>query len=175
MLNRPRILVIDDDCMFRNLIATLLRKDYFVAVAADGADGFHKALGHPPAAAIVDVQMPEWDGLTTLKAFRSHPALNRTPVMMLTSDASKETVVAAIDAGANDYVIKTSFSKEEFLQKLGRLLHTPVEPPAAQSISKAPHSGARQTASSKTSAAVGPSLSGLDNDPAVQSLIDAWE
>lgn len=122
MHNRARILVIDDDPLFRSLIVSLLRKEYLVSVASEGSEGFYKALEHPPDAAVVDIQMPGWDGLKTLKAFRSHPALQNVKIVILTSDASKETVLAAIHGGANDYIIKTSFAKEEFYQKLSKLL-----------------------------------------------------
>jgi DNA-binding response OmpR family regulator len=126
MTRRSRILVIDDDPLFRSLIISVLRKDYLVSIAGEGAEGYYKALEHPPDIAVVDVQMPGWDGLKTLKSFRAHPALANVPVVMLTSDASKETVLAALNAGAIDYVIKTSFSKEEFLHKLER--HLPGRP-----------------------------------------------
>ena len=94
--SNARILVIDDDPLFRNLMVSFLRREYFVSVASDGSEGFYKALEYPPDIAIVDVQMPVWDGLQTLKAFRSHPTLCKTKIIMLTSDASKGTVVAAI-------------------------------------------------------------------------------
>lgn len=113
-----RVLVIDDDPLFRNLMVSFLRREYIVSVASDGSEGFYKALEYPPDIAIVDVQMAVWDGLQTLKAFRSHPTLSQTKIIMLTSDASKETVIAAIHGGANDYIIKTSFSKSEFLEKV---------------------------------------------------------
>tara|TARA_R110002111_G_scaffold262289_1_gene337772 strand:+ start:49030 stop:49638 length:609 start_codon:yes stop_codon:yes gene_type:complete len=113
-----RVLVIDDDPLFRNLMVSFLRREYIVSVASDGSQGFYKALEYPPDIAIVDVQMAVWDGLQTLKAFRSHPLLSQTKIIMLTSDASKETVIAAIQGGANDYIIKTSFSKSEFLDKV---------------------------------------------------------
>jgi DNA-binding response OmpR family regulator len=116
--SNARVLVIDDDPLFRNLMVSFLRREYIVSVASDGSEGFYKALEYPPDIAIVDVQMDVWDGLQTLKAFRAHPTLNQTKIIMLTSDASKETVVAAIQAGANDYIIKTSFSKIEFLEKV---------------------------------------------------------
>lgn len=122
MSHRIRVLVIDDDPMFRSLLLSLLRKEYLVSVASDGSAGYYKALQHPPDVAIVDIQMPGWDGLTTLTEFRKYPALADVQVMMLTSDASRETVLAAIEAGANDYVIKTSFSKEEFYRKLDKLV-----------------------------------------------------
>ncbi|MFK7777953.1 MAG: response regulator [Gimesia sp.] len=121
--------MIDDDPLFRNLMVSFLRRDYIVSVASDGSEGFYKALEYPPDIAIVDVQMDVWDGLQTLKAFRSHPMLTQTKIIMLTSDASKETVIAAIQGGANDYIIKTSFSKNEFLNKVRK--HT--QPSSSQS------------------------------------------
>ncbi len=118
MSYNARILIIDDDPLFRSLLVTLLRKGNLVSVAAEGQEGFHKATAHPPDVAIIDINMPGWDGLTTLAEFRSHPILKNTKIIMLTGDASRETVVAAISAGANDYVIKTGFSKEEFCEKV---------------------------------------------------------
>jgi CheY-like chemotaxis protein len=123
-MSRARVLVIDDDPLFRSLLTSMLRKDYLVAVACDGAEGYYKALEHPPLLAIVDIQMPGWDGLKTLKAFRSHHLLSHVPVMMLTSDSSRQTVMAAIQGGAKDYVIKTTLSREDFLQKVARQLES---------------------------------------------------
>ncbi|QDU09145.1 PleD family two-component system response regulator [Gimesia aquarii] len=134
----PRVLVIDDDPLFRNLMVSFLRREYIVSVASDGSEGFYKALEYPPDVAIVDVQMAVWDGLQTLKAFRSHPTLSQTKIIMLTSDASKETVVAAIHGGANDYIIKTSFSKSEFLEKVRKF----TQPDGFQGANS-PHSSKR--------------------------------
>ena len=126
MSSRPRVLVIDDDMMFRNLIVSILRKDFMVSVAKDGKEGYAKAKEHTPDIAVIDVEMPEWDGLKTLKAFRENPALKDVRVIMLTGSADKETVVKAIQGGANDYVIKSTFKKIEFLNKVIRLLTIPA-------------------------------------------------
>lgn len=123
-MSRARVLVIDDDPLFRSLLTSMLRKDYIVTVACDGAEGYYKALEHPPLLAIVDIQMPGWDGLKTLKAFHSHHLLSHIPVMMLTSDSSRQTVMAAIQGGAKDYVIKTTLSRDDFLQKVARQLES---------------------------------------------------
>jgi len=119
--SRLRALVVDDDPLFRTLLVGMLQHDYDVTASADGKDGFYKALETPPDVAIVDVQMPVWDGLRTLKAFREHEELGRVSVVMLTSDTSRETVMAAIRAGADDYVIKTSLSRHDLLQKLAQV------------------------------------------------------
>ena len=62
-MNRARVLVIDDDPLFRSLITSILRRDFLVSVAADGSEGYYKAIEHPPQLAIIDVQMrPELRG-----------------------------------------------------------------------------------------------------------------
>lgn len=122
---RRHILVVDDDPLFRSLMVGVLRRDFQVTVACDGADGFYRALDHKPDVTVLDLQMPGWDGLKTLRAFRAHPNLADVKVMVLTSDSSRETVLAAIHAGADDYTIKTAFSRDEFRQKLDRLFRQP--------------------------------------------------
>jgi CheY-like chemotaxis protein len=135
---RPRVIVIDDDPLFRNLLVSVLRRDYLVSVACEGSEGYYKSLEHTPDLAVIDIQMPGWDGLKTLQAFRSNAQLSRVIIVMLTAEASRETVVAAVKGGANDYVIKTKFSREDFLHKLGQLLQPQVRPPAATERPPAP-------------------------------------
>ncbi len=122
MKSRSRILVIDDDPMFRSVIVSLLRKNYIISVASDGESGFDKAQLHRPDLVIIDYQMPGWDGLQTLKAFRNDLRFQSVKTMMLTSDATKEVVLAAIQAGADSYIIKTTFNKNDFLAKVDQHL-----------------------------------------------------
>ncbi|MFN0198033.1 MAG: response regulator [Planctomycetaceae bacterium] len=122
MNTRQHILVVDDDPLFRNLMTTILGKEFHVTVASEGSEGFHKAVENPPHLAILDLQMPGWDGLRTLKALKSHPSLNQLKIVIMTSDSTRKMVLEAIKSGAHDYIIKTSFRREEFLSKLQRLL-----------------------------------------------------
>ncbi len=125
MSSRYRVLVIDDDQMFRSLVQTILRKDFFVSVAAHGQEGFLKAKEHRPDVAIIDVQMPGWSGIDTLRAFHMDAQLSDIKTIMLTADASKETVLAAVHSGADDYVIKSCFNKKEFVYKIYRQILGP--------------------------------------------------
>lgn len=195
--HRARVLVIDDDPLFRSLIVSLLRKEFLVSVAADGSEGLYKALEQPPEIAVIDIRMPGWDGLTTLKAFRSHPSLQNVKAVILTADASRQTVLAAIDGGADDYVVKTNFAREDFLGKLERLLSrdAPARPVSAASpearATDAPPLAAGPAAAPlipadecpTESVAVNPGAAkslaatpagGLESE-ALQEIIDSWE
>jgi CheY-like chemotaxis protein len=178
MSSRPRILVIDDDPLFRSLILSLLRRDYVVSVASDGAEGFYKALEHPPAVVVIDVQMPGWDGLKTLKAFRAHPVLREVRAIILTADASRGTVLAAIQGGAHDYVVKTSFSHDEFCRKLARLLSENESAPSAEDTALAPSEGRIGTSRILERITVPAEAEADARDSEhqrLQQIIDGWE
>lgn len=168
MTQRARVLVIDDEPLFRNLMVTMLRRDFTVSVACEGSEGYYKAIEQTPDVALVDVQMPGWDGLKTLKAFRNHPILSKVKVVILTADASKETVLAAIHAGACEYLVKTHLSRETLLQTLEKVL-----PPAS--------TVRREDAAVPAEVVGAPQLVGAvsgtrgTSTADVQEILDAWE
>lgn len=179
---RPRVLVIDDDPLFRRLILGLLRRDFLVSVASEGSEGFRKALAHPPDLAIIDIQMPGWDGLTTLQSFRAHPSLAQVPIVILTVDASRKTVTAAVEGGANDYLIKTNFSKDDFYRKLRRWLPRAREPRTSSPPTTTDRAPATAAIAAPTTLVppqvetVASAATGSDPDVArLRELIDAWE
>ena len=117
-----------------------------------------------------------------------HPTLAHVKILILTSDASKETVLAAIRGGANDYLIKTSFSKEEFLQKLNKLLPMPLagcktqaeQEPLGSPTDETPQAPAGPGTdgdAESTPEAIAADTTGaaLEDEAQLQELIDAWE
>jgi CheY-like chemotaxis protein len=190
-----RVLIIDDDPLIRTLLVSALRKECFVAVAAEGAEGFSKALELRPDVAVIDVNMPGWDGLRTLEEFRAHSRLQSIKIIMLTADASKQTVMAAVRAGADDYLIKTSFSKADFYRKLNQLVPGTIQESPLISQPRAPHveaalpaAGVDDTMSADTAgsglngphradaiADAVPSTSQSSDDGRLQVMIDGWE
>ena len=161
-----RILLIDDSPTFRSQVIGFLRGTYMVAVANDGFEGFNNAAACPPDLLIIDVKMPVWDGLRTLKAFRAHPAFRTVPILMLTGDASRESVTAAISGGVNDYMLKDALTKELLLEKLAKLLgdsRTVREAATSEILSRSPVATPHLTGAHKQ-----------EQEVTLQSLID-WE
>ncbi len=100
-----RALVIEDDDDVRAALRrALLLSGYEVLLAADGAEGLLKAGTEVPDVIVLDVGMPQMDGLQVCRALRS--AGNRTPILMLTAREAVSDRIAGLDAGADDYLTK---------------------------------------------------------------------
>ncbi len=115
-----RILLADDDRAIREaLTRALVLEGYDVAQAPDGATALSLIESFKPDAAVLDVMMPNVDGLTVCRVLRSEH--NRLPVLMLTARTETPDRVAGLDAGADDYLAKP-FDLDELLARLRALL-----------------------------------------------------
>jgi two-component system response regulator MprA len=114
------ILVVDDDRAMREGLERVLRRDgHEVVVAADGESAWSALGACPPDAVILDLLLPDSDGVEICRALRR--AGNRTPVLMLTARDAVADRVAGLDAGADDYVVKP-FALEELRARVRALL-----------------------------------------------------
>jgi two-component system, OmpR family, response regulator len=115
-----RILVIEDDRRIRgDITATLEAAGYVVDTAEDGEDGWHLGDTETYGAAILDLGLPQMDGLTVLKKWRA--AGKPLPVLVLTARGTWSERVEGIDAGADDYLPKP-FRMEELLARLRAII-----------------------------------------------------
>ncbi len=115
-----RLLVVDDDRAVReSLRRALALEGYEVELAADGAEALGLAATANPDAIVLDVLMPEVDGLAVCRRLRDTG--NRVPVLMLTARESVGDRVAGLDSGADDYLVKP-FALDELLARLRALL-----------------------------------------------------
>lgn len=121
-IQRPRVLLIDDDPSYRKLISHELRQRFFMVDAADGFEGFSRAMSSPPDLILLDMQMEGWNGLDTLKRIREHGKLKYVPVIMLTSDNQRATVMEAVKNGANDYILKDKMNRDDLIVRMSNLL-----------------------------------------------------
>ncbi|MEU2711765.1 response regulator [Streptomyces sp. NPDC007205] len=110
-----RVLVVEDDPqLVRALVITLQARHYGVDAATDGATALRLAAARRPDVVLLDLGLPDMDGIHVIKALRGW---TRAPVMVLSARQASDEKVAALDAGADDYVTKP-FSMDELLARL---------------------------------------------------------
>ncbi len=115
-----QVLVVDDDASVRRALdRALVIHGFEVQSAASGADALRMLAARAPDVVVLDVSMPEVDGIEVCRRLRA--AGDTTPVLMLTARDSVGDRVAGLDAGADDYLLKP-FALEELLARLRALL-----------------------------------------------------
>ena len=121
--------MIDDDAREIRLLSEMLRPEgYRLFAALSGEEGFKRALEHPPALVLLDLNMPGLDGQATCRLFKGAPQLCAIPVIFLTGSGLLEDKLRAFSHGAVDYITKP-FSAQEVVARLRvhlRLRHRPV-------------------------------------------------
>jgi two-component system, chemotaxis family, chemotaxis protein CheY len=116
-----RALVIDDSRTVRAIIGKILREvGLEVIEAANGREGLEQLQRAGAELVLVDWNMPEMDGLEFIRAVRADRAYDAVRIMMVTTETEQEQVIRALDAGANEYMMKP-FTKEILVAKLSLL------------------------------------------------------
>jgi two-component system phosphate regulon response regulator PhoB len=129
---KHKILVADDEPDAVELVAFNLKgAGYEVITAADGEEALKKARAVLPHLIVLDLMLPEIDGLEVCKILRRDPATRGIPIVMLTAKAAEIDRVLGLELGADDYVTKP-FSPRELILRIKRLLRTgaPTENPS---------------------------------------------
>ncbi|EPD62509.1 response regulator [Streptomyces sp. HGB0020] len=123
-----RVLVVEDDPqLVRALVINMQVRRYGVDAAPDGATALRLAAMRRPDVVILDLGLPDMDGVDVLKAVRGW---SRVPVLVLSARRASEEKVAALDAGADDYITKP-FSMDELMARLRAAVRRVEETPLA--------------------------------------------
>jgi DNA-binding response OmpR family regulator len=110
-----KILIVEDDATVRETLALNLRAEgYEVALAADGEAGLAAARSGKPDLVVLDVMLPELDGLTVCRVLRRESAV---PIVLLTARGTETDKIIGLETGADDYIVKP-FSLGEFLARV---------------------------------------------------------
>ena len=112
------ILIVEDEKEIRDLLALYLRKEGFtLSFAVNGEEGLSRARSEKPALILLDILLPERDGLEVLREIRADREIARTPVIMLTAKGEETDRVVGLELGADDYVSKP-FSPREVVARV---------------------------------------------------------
>src|SRR5688572_177729 len=125
---KPKILVVDDEQDAIELIEyNLQAAGYRVLTANDGMEAVQKTRSTIPDLVVLDLMLPELDGLEVCKILRRDPATANIPIIMLTAKASELDRVLGLEIGADDYVTKP-FSPRELVLRVKKQLQHMAEP-----------------------------------------------
>ena len=114
-MNKPLILVVEDDAAVRNLITTTLRAhQYRFLTATNGESAVLEASSHNPEIVLLDLGLPDIDGVEVIKKIRTW---SNVPIIVISARSEDRDKIDALDAGADDYLTKP-FSVEELLARL---------------------------------------------------------
>ncbi len=114
-MNKPLILIVEDDPPIRNLISVALEShDYRPLIAADAGSAILEASSHNPDVVLLDLGLPDLDGVEVIRKIRSWSGM---PVIVISARSDDSDKIEALDAGADDYLTKP-FSVDELLARL---------------------------------------------------------
>lgn len=120
---KKSVLVVEDSITARALVKNILEAaGYQVATAVDGIDGFTQLRGGQFDIVVSDVDMPRMNGFDLTAKIRAEKKLSAMPVVLVTALESREDRERGIDAGANAYIVKSSFDQSNLLEVIRRLI-----------------------------------------------------
>lgn len=120
--DKPKILIVDDEPdIVRTLQDRLEMNDYRIITAGNGREGLDKAISGKPDIVLLDVIMPEMDGLEMLEALRKHPEGKNMAVIMLTARSQPQDIARAKASGIDDYIVKP-FDLSSLLEKIENIV-----------------------------------------------------
>ncbi len=116
-----KILIVDDSKAIREaLVYTLKNSGYEVVQASNGIEALNLMKEHSIGLFISDVNMPEMDGIALLKKIKEDTVYKHAPVIMLTTEAGSDMIIAGKEAGARAWLIKP-FKPEELIEAVKKL------------------------------------------------------
>lgn len=126
----PTVMVVDDIPVVRETVAKLLRHEGFETIcAANGREALDAARRSPPALVLLDVMMPEMNGMQFLEQLRGDPKIQNTPVIMMTANSDDEWQRRALQLGVSEYLVKARCSIAQMLERVKHHITAPSTNP----------------------------------------------
>ena len=123
-MNERKVLVVDDDSAMRDVLERILETENLtVYTATDGKEALQKTLSLKPDLLLLDINMPNLDGLTLCKAIRTGKETQNIAVIIVTGHTTRGRVEECMEAGADDYLAKP-FKMEELVMRVHAMFRT---------------------------------------------------
>ena len=122
-LDQPTVLIVEDDDQIAFLLQFIVEREGFHVLLARDGRAAQKLIDEsvPPALSMLDVMLPYVDGFQLIAHIRAKPAWRDSKILMLTAKSQEGEIVRALDAGANDYLVKP-FQPNELKARIRRLV-----------------------------------------------------
>ena len=122
-LDQPTVLIVEDDDQIAFLLQFIVEREGFRVLLARDGRAAQKLIDEsvPPALSMLDVMLPYVDGFQLIAHIRAKPAWRDSKILMLTAKSEEGEIVRALDAGANDYLLKP-FQPNELKARIRRLV-----------------------------------------------------
>ena len=117
-----KILIIEDEPALIKNLEMALKSDYEVSAAVNGQEGLRKAKGETPDLILLDVMLPDTDGIEILKKLKADKKTDDIPAIVLTNLSDKETVSKILAAGGKEYLVKADWNINDIVEKIKSLL-----------------------------------------------------
>jgi twitching motility two-component system response regulator PilH len=113
------VLIVDDDPVVRKIIKGFLKGlDLNIMDAGDGVEAMQVLIRGKVSLIILDIEMPNMNGIETCKRIKQNPRTRNIPIVMCSSKSTRENVLAAVNSGARDFLVKPINNKEAFQQRV---------------------------------------------------------
>ena len=119
---KPSILVVEDEAVLRGLLVTTLRAEgYIVYEAENGKEGLKIAVKYRPRLILLDIIMPEMNGIDMLRYLREDECGKSASIVLLTNLGDRESVENAKEFDVEEYLVKSDWSLDELAQRIEEL------------------------------------------------------
>ncbi len=119
----PTILVVDDSISTRDIEKSILESHgYQVEIASDGEEAFGMVQDYQYDLIITDIEMPHLNGITLVKMLRKNKSYRHTPIIIVSSRESEEDKIRGVQAGADAYIVKSSFDQDNLIETIKTLI-----------------------------------------------------
>lgn len=124
-MHKILLLIVEDDYELAEMYATKFKNSGFsVDVAHNGAEGYAKMKADKPDLVLMDMMMPELSGLEAVRKAKADSAIQKIPIIMLTNQSDDADVKAAMEAGAQSYILKADLTPSQVVDVVRSVLKT---------------------------------------------------